>query len=190
MNAQLPTPHGPLPRRLPMPRLAGLLAALLIAILAGCGPTGGGTGTGEGAVVLAGFGAAPASACTAPFAAALSCTADTSAVDAGLLAGTGRVLFAGLGVDAHLGLVLDGNRAEFESRCTGTRFAGYWGRLPGGETRYFGSDRGVPAQLVLQAQSGREDALWLWLLDGSGRIVLGPVQVQRVAALPADPACP
>lgn len=182
--------------RLRSPLLALCVAAL--AWLAGCGPTGGGTGTGESAFAPADFGAKPVSACSSAFASLLSCAAiSTVPQDAQLLAGTATMFFVGTAASGPYTLTLQGNRAELQSRCQATRFEGQWGVLPGGDGRYFGgltgADRGTaqPARLWVQPLAGTPDGLQVLVEDAGAAPVLGPLQLRREVALPtAAPVCP
>ncbi len=181
--------------RLPGPVL-GLLVAL--AVLQGCGPTGGGTGTGGAAVTLADFGATAASSCSAAFATALDCTtvSDTPTATA-QLPGTAAVVFVGNSASGPFTMTLQGNHVDLQSRCQATHFEGDWGQLPGGEARYFGSFQGpgaaaaTAAMLWVQALPGSDGALQVLVQDVQGRALFGPLQLQRVATAPTEPpACP
>lgn len=174
------------------------LLPLLLALLAGCGPTTGGTGTGEGAFPLASFGASASSTCSAPFAGTLACGA-TSLTPAtpGQLAGTAPVVFVGDSAAGPYVLTMQENRALLQSRCSAARFEGDFGVLPGGEARFFGgwvsAAQAAPwrAQLWLQSVPGRDEALLLQVLDVEGRVLLGPLSLRRAAAVPTEPpACP
>jgi hypothetical protein len=87
---------------------------------------------------------------------------------------------------------------ELQSRCRPTRFEGEWGVLPSGDMRYFGAysttaERSpvLPAQMQVQAVAGSADRLQLLLQEANGQTLLGPLQLQRVAAAPGDvPVCP
>jgi hypothetical protein len=169
-----------------------------LALLAGCGPTGGGTGTGESIVTAADFGARAASTCSAPFAEVLTCaTVSASPVDAPLLAGTAPTVFTGTAASGTFTLTVQGNRADLQSGCTATRFEGEWGVLPNGDGRFFGSftgpDRGAAlrAQLWALAVSGAADTLQVLVQDAEGRALFGPLQMRVQAAPPGTrPICP
>lgn len=174
------------------------LAAALLALLCACGPTGGGTGTGDAPATLADFGARPASSCSAPFAAALSCASvSATPADAALLEGTRPVLFVGSAASGPYALTLQGHRADLQSRCLATRFEGEWGLLPNGDARYFGNFTGAdraaaqPALAWVQSLAGTTDGLQLLVLAADGRVLFGPLSLRRVAAAPSDPPlCP
>jgi hypothetical protein len=165
--------------------------------LAGCGPTTGGTGSGEGAA-LASFGAKAASTCSSPIARLLACTSTSlTPLDPSQLAGTGTVFFVGTLASGPYVLTVKDNHALFESRCNAAHFEGDWGVLPSGDSRFLGgwisTDRKpeVLAQLWPQGVSQSTDTLLLQVLDAEGRVLFGPVQMSRVAAMPIDrPACP
>ncbi len=174
------------------------LLPLLLALLAGCGPTTGGTGTGEGAITVASFGASATSTCSAPFAGALACgTTSLAPASPAQLPGTAPVVFVGDGASGAYVLTMQDNHALLQSRCSAARFEGEFGLLPGGEARFLGGWTGAGqaatwrAQLWLQAVPGRDDALLLQVLDADGRALLGPLSLRRVAAVPTEaPACP
>lgn len=179
---------------------ASMRLALLSALagFAGCGPTGGGTGTGDAAATLASFGATAASACSAPFAANLACSGTSDATTTATpLPGTAAVVFAGSAAGRPFTLTLAGNQAELQSPCEATFFGGDWGLQAGGEGRYFGHfvgrERGLaqPALLWVQAVAGRSDSLQVQVLDADGRPLFGPLQLERVESAPTPPAaCP
>lgn len=187
--------------RLISPRARGLALSALLALLAallGCGPTGGGTGTGGSAVTPADFGATAVSSCSAAFAAALDCAAVGNTPSSTTpLPGTATVVFVGSTAAGPFTLTLQGNRADLQSRCQATQFEGDWGQLPGGEARYFGSysDSGAgaatAAMLWVQALVGGDGGLQVLVQDAQGRALFGPLQLQRVARAPTEPpACP
>lgn len=174
------------------------LLPLLLALLAGCGPTTGGTGTGESAITLANFNASASSTCSAPFAGALACgtTSPTPAAPA-QLPGTAPVVFVGDAASGAHVLTVQDNHAVLLSRCSGARFEGDFGLLPGGEARFVGGWTGAGqaatwrALLWLQSVPGRDDTLLAQVLDADGRVLLGPLPLRRAAALPTDaPLCP
>lgn len=179
-------------------RLSLSLLPLLLALLAGCGPTTGGTGTGEGVITLSSFGATASSTCSAPYAGALACGSTSLAPAApSQLPGTAPVVFVGDTASGPYVLTMQDNHAVLQSRCSAARFEGDFGVLPGGEARFFGGWVGAGqaatsrAQLWLQSVPGRDDALLLQVLDVDGRVLLGPHSLRRAAAVPTDPpSCP
>ena len=176
-------------------RLSGGLLPLLLALLAGCGPTTGGTGTGESVITLASFGASATSTCSAPYAGALACGATSlTPASPAQLPGTAPVVFVGDAASGPYVLTMQDNHAVLQSRCSAARFEGDFGVLPGGELRFFGGWTGAGAgatqraQLWLQAE--RDGSLLLQVLDADGRVLLGPLPLRRAAAVPTDaPAC-
>jgi hypothetical protein len=172
------------------------LLPLALALLAGCGPTTGGTGTGE-SIGLSRFGATAASTCSAPFAAALACgSTSLSPVAPGQLPGTGAVVFVGDAASGAYVLTMQDNRAVLQGRCDLLRFEGDWGLRPDGQGRFFGrwgaaAAEGVqPAQLELQLRSGSDRELLAQVQDIDGRPLLGPLALRPVAAVPTEPpAC-
>jgi hypothetical protein len=180
---------------------SALIGLALSWLLAACGPTGGGTGTGESVFTPADFGARPASACSAPFAAALACeNVSTASLDVAQLPGTHDVSFAGMADSGPVTLTLSGNRATVQSRCPGPGFDGSWGVRADGQGRYFGSWSGAGTgghgasapSCGCRACRAVDDAL---LAAGAGRRRAGAAGVRwslrRVAAVPTEaPACP
>lgn len=182
----------------PLPRVSSTLLGLALLLLAACGPTGGGTGTGESAFTPADFGARPASACSAPFAGTLACNAISgSTADVALLPGTDPVVFVGTVTSGPLTLTLTGNQATLQSRCAGPHFDGSWGVLADGQGRYFGSFSGLAgapeqkALLWLQTQPDSGGGLVLQVQAPDGRVLLGPVPLRRAAGPAVDMStCP
>jgi hypothetical protein len=173
-------------------RLARTLRALwalsCALLLAACGPTTGGTGTGESSYTLADFGASAASICTAPFATTLSCNGSGTVVtDPADLLGTETVVFTGSTADGRLVLTVTGNKAVL-SFCDGRAFRGEWGVLPEGDMRYLGgwqaagSDTEQAAQLEVRAVAGAASTLAIQVLDTHGQVLFGTVSVTRRTA--------
>lgn len=177
-------------------RTAGAALSLLAALLAGCGPTTGGTGTGDSLVGLTSFGATAVGSCSASFADALDCQTGAGGMPANQL-GSAPVVFSGSGAAEPYVLTVQGNQAELVSRCSNARFDGLSGLLPDGVSGFFGSfseaagGAAQPAQLDLKRVQGVGDTLQLAVLGVDGHILLGPLQLQRVAVAPSGPArCP
>ncbi len=174
------------------------LAAWLV-LLAGCGPNGGGTGTGEGAFTLSSFGAKATSSCSSPIATSLDCSS-TSLVPVGVtqLAGSGPVFFGGSDRSGSYLLTIEGNRAVLQARCSGARFDGEWGVTAGGDERFYGSWVGPEraalaraAQLWPQPVALLRELLQVQVLDERGNALLGPLLLRRSAAAPTEPpSCP
>ncbi|MFO1329984.1 MAG: hypothetical protein U1F56_21740 [Rubrivivax sp.] len=175
----------------PLMRLARCLAAGLAALwLAACGPSGGGTGTGESVVQLSDYGARAASSCSAPFAGSLDCDVVAGAtVDAAALPGTAAADFAGPAPDLPR-LHLFANRAELQLFCGRARFEGEWGVRSDGVAAYFGlwSVDANPRRALMRAQALPSGGLVLDVFEvDSGQLLVGRVAVQRVSAPP--PGC-
>lgn len=169
--------------------LSALIGLALSGLLAACGPTGGGTGTGESVFTPADFGARPASACSAPFAAALACeVVSTASLDVAQLPGTHDVSFSVNTTSGPVVLTLSGNRATLQPRCAGPGFDGSWGVRADGQGRYFGTFGGGDggsvqrAQLWVQVQPGSTDTLWVQVQDADGQLLWGPLALRRAAA--------
>jgi hypothetical protein len=168
--------------------LSALCALSCVLLLAACGPTTGGTGTGESSFTLADFGASAASICTAPFATTLSCSGSGTVVtDPADLSGTETVSFAGSTAGGRLVLTLTANKAVL-SFCDGHGFRGEWGVLPKGDMRYLGgwqapgSDIEQAAQLEVRAVPADASTLVIQVLDIDGQILFGTVSVTRSTA--------
>lgn len=186
-------------RQAPPSRLAAALLAAALAtssILAGCGPGTGGTGTGQ-SFSLSSFGASAANLCSAGFAPALACgpnsTISITPGDVG--PGTTMVQFADLASGGNVAVTFQANSVQLQARCQRINFAGDWGITAPTDARFFGNyvietiGTQVPASVSVQALAG--GALQLVLREADGRVVLGPVLVQKVAAPVAQPApCP
>lgn len=173
----------------PFQRLGALAAALAALLLAGCGPSGGGTGTGDALLPLSDFGARATSSCSAPFASALDCdVVATTITSADALAGTAEVLFGSGGGRDAVRLRLRANVAELDLSCGTARFDGTWGVGADGTQGYFGQwrtgDGMLRARLLLRAQA--DGSLQMTLSDhDSGQLLLGA----RLVPLAQDAGC-
>lgn len=181
---------------LPRGRRVGLLLLpLLAALLAGCGPTTGGTGTGDS---LSAFGATAAATCTSTISSALSCpNSGVFPTSPDLLDGTLPVTFNGEAASGPWTLTLEKNRALLQSRCSGAFFEGVFGVLPDGRMRFFGHWTGaeraepVPAQLWLQLRAGSNQELQAMVLDSAELTLFGPLPLTRSTVPTTAPAsCP
>lgn len=181
-----------------MPRTPKLAAAALLWALlaAGCGPGVGGTGTGG---TLSDFGARPASVCTNAIASALACAGSAPgspgvATPATIEEGTALVHFADRESGASVRVAFAANAVELDVPCRMLRFSGDFGITATSDARFFGTyvdgaAPGRPASLQVTATAGDAPGrLLATLRDADGRIVLGPVTLQRVGA-PAAPQC-
>ena len=177
-------------RRPQRPRAApGWLAALLAAVLAGCGPGVGGTGTGDTASALTYFGASPASLCSSELAALAACQTDGTTATA--VPGAEPVLLVDAAAGARVQVRLQKDTAELIEACAPLEFRGQWGVIAGQAGRFYGhTDPDVaPAPATLEAQASGT-GMRLTLRDGGGRVLLGPVVVTATAAPPGTPVCP
>jgi hypothetical protein len=185
-------------------RRAGSLAlwctfGWILAIIAGCGPGTGGTGTGQTTTPLDYFGATPANICTSGPASALACPTpgNTGAVGAGdpiaVANGTDGVFFSTT-EGADINLLLSGNRATLTDRCLSLTFSGDWATVGSNDARFFGeyttAGTSVAALSSLTAQAVGTDnkRLSVLLRDANGRVVLGPVTLRRVLVPTSNPA--
>jgi hypothetical protein len=182
----MPTLKRPLRR----PRAAlGWLAMLLAAVVAGCGPGVGGTGTGDTASALAYFGASPASLCSSELAALAACQHDGTTATP--VPGAGPVLLADAAAGARVRVRLLEDSAELVEACTPLEFRGQWGVIAGQAGRFYGhtDPDAAPMPATLEAQASGAGMV-LTLRDGEGRVLLGPVTMTATAAAPETPVCP
>jgi len=174
-------------------------AALLGLLLAACGPGTGGSGSPVGpGSTLGVFGATASNVCAGSLAPSLNCT--SGAVGSPTLEGTQMVLYSDTLAGNNVAVSLKGNQVELNSRCQGLRFEGDWGITATTDARFFGSFTapGTPptlAALTVQTAGGTAGAsqtdLVILLRDAGGKLLLGPVLLQRVAAPVTNPAsCP
>lgn len=177
-----------------------LLACALLGLALGCGPGTGGTGTGVGtssADRLAAFGAQPASVCAAPFAEGLDCANGAQPQD--MPAGTLPVHLADTGGAQAVVATIADNAIDLVARCQALRFVGDWGvATKSNENRFFGyytlgQDPALwPGLLTVAPEpAAGPRGLSVTLRTPDGRVLLGPLGLQRVAA-PVEPtqACP
>ena len=171
---------------------------LLFAGFSGCGPSSGGTGTGDGAPHLAAFGANSANVCAPPLVAALACPVGTGNITTPAdNPGSAMVYFTDIAPGGQIAVVIQAHSIELSERCRRLRFTGDWGITASNDARFFGSYTldnmgAVAASLSVQSGSGdKAGELQVLLRDAGGRIVLGPVTLRRVAAPVVDTAvCP
>jgi hypothetical protein len=167
----------------------GWLATLLAAVLAGCGPGVGGTGTGDTGSALAYFGASPASLCSSEIAGLVACRYDGTTATA--VPGATPVLLVDAAEGARVRVRLQEDGAELVDACAPLAFRGQWGVIAGQAARFYGhiDPDGAPAAATLEAQASGA-GMQLTLRDGEGRVLLGPVVVTVTAAPPETPVCP
>jgi hypothetical protein len=172
--------------------LAAACAAALAA--AGCGPGTGGTGDGEGNAALALFGATAASVCKASVSSALSCPPGSAQISD--QQGTAMVFFSDTSAGNNVAVRILDNHLQLAARCLNLQFDGDWGIAAQNDARFFGTYTAAsapePTRASLTVQTaGANGELVVLLRDASGRLVLGPVLLQRVSASVANPAaCP
>jgi hypothetical protein len=173
--------------------LRAACAAALLAV-AGCGPGTGGTGDGEGNAAFAPFGAMSASVCNAGVSASLACPSGSA--QAPDLQGTAMVHFSDTAGGNNIAVRIQDNHLQLVARCLNVQFEGDWGIAAQNDARFFGTYTGpaapnpAPASLTVQS-SGANGELVVLLRDVQGRLVLGPVLLQRVASPVTNPAaCP
>ena len=181
-----------------MRTLGRLLCTAWLAWLAACGPGTGGTGTGEtGSLYLGTFGASASSVCTSTFGSTLSCAGTPAGVDAPASAASAGSLVAHFS-DRMAGgatdLTIEGNSAHLEASCRGLHFDGDWGIAAAGDARFFGrygttaAPAPVAATLAVDAVPGKDHVLRVTLQQADGAVVLGPLELSRVATPPSEPA--
>lgn len=176
------TPPAPRPGR--PTRIALLVAALLGALLAACGPGVGGTGTGV-SPTLARFGAEPEPLCDADIAALLACSGGPGTDALPLADGDPARRVAGRA---------EGQRIELQFACEGWQFDGQWGRAaaPLGARFYGSATNGAgatqPAMLSARVDGAR---LAVQLEDELGQPLAPPLTLRALPA-PATlvPQCP
>jgi hypothetical protein len=170
-----------------------LLLPLLLAV-GGCGPGVGGTGTGEG-FALEYFGARRTSVCNASFAGELKCPSRivvgpaTVPVDDG----SDPVIWVDDPSNGRVSARIDLSDIVFEAYCEGITFIGTWGTTGDATDRFFGNytaadfEVAVPATLSVAAgPSGLEYVL----RNADGRIVIGPIALQRLDGETRPATCP
>jgi hypothetical protein len=170
--------------------LAGVLAACGVALLLGCGPGVGGTGTGSQEALTA-FGAAPATLCASPLGASLGCTASPGTASPGSSVALPWLVDSASAarVTAHV----SGDDVAFEAHCEGLHFEGRWGAVAGQGERFYGfatlGSVGTPvlATLSLVPQAGGVSTL---LQDSQGRVLSGPHLLLAQTTPPPAAACP
>lgn len=183
----------------PTPRLRLIAALCAAAAIAGCGPGSGGTGTGS-TFTLASAGATAANVCTSFFSTQLTCSADSTT--AGMLPndigrGADLTRYADIASGGNVAVTFQSNSVQLQARCQRIAFKGDWGIVGASDARFFGGyvveTAGIEVMSSVSVQSlpGRADTLQIVLRETDGRVVLGPIVVQKVAAPVEQPAaCP
>ena len=167
-----------------------LLAAA--AVLGGCGPGVGGTGTGDTIDAFAAFGASAAPVCASELASVLACSAPTGGGSGAAVPapGTSPVYLADTIDGQRVAVSVQGNAIEVNAPCARVQFRGQWGLIAGQAARFYGAtgqDASAPATTPASLQAVvRSNGLELTLTDTQGRVLLGPVLV-TVRPAPAAP---
>ena len=164
------------------------------ALLGGCGPGVGGTGTGDTVDAFAAFGASAASVCASELATVLACSAATGGGGgaAAPAPGTSPVHLADTIDGQRVAVSVQGNVIEVNAPCARVQFRGQWGVIVGQAARFYGttgqdaSSTASPASLQAVV---RGNGLELTLTDTQGRVLLGPVLVTVRPAPTALGAC-
>lgn len=174
----------------PPARHAAAVALLaLLALLAGCGPGVGGTGTGDGIAAPPQHTATAAPVCAADFAAALACPSRSTGSAAP--EGTAPVWFADSEPAARVSALFEANGVSLRAPCARVQFTGRWGDSPTLGSRFFGTltvdgvDRIGTLEVTLA-----DDRLTLLPRDEAGQPVAVLPALQRAAGEPAAAACP
>ena len=116
------------------------------------------------------------------------------ATESGITPGaTGLVFFSDTTAGNNVAVRILDNHLQLAARCLNLQFEGDWGIAAQNDARFFGTytaaatPNPTPASLTVQT-SGANGELVALLRDASGRLLLGPVLLQRVAAPVANPA--
>ncbi len=171
-------------------RLRALAAALLLALglaAGGCGPGVGGSGTGNEAAALAAFGASAAPVCSGEIAAVLDCRPGTEPGAVSIPTLPLPVVLADRADSRRVQAQIDEQRLLLEAPCAGLVFVGLWGQTGREPARFYGVLAGGEfASAQAQTEGG---VLQITVRDSAGRLVAGPLQVQRVSATAAFGNC-
>lgn len=160
------------------------LLSLLAALIAGCGPGIGGTGTGAGIEPPEGLALKPV--CESGFADLLRCTGLPGT--AASVLGTGLQFLADGATTRNALLRLEGNAADLEILCAGLQFSGNWGQLPGQAARFHGvvrSVRGLETQYASLVVLRSGATLTVQLFDVEGRALSAAYALLVVPSAPA-----
>ena len=168
--------------------------AAVAAVMGGCGPGVGGTGTGETTDALGVFGASAAPVCASELVPVLACPAPPVGGSAGApAAGTAPVYLADTLDGRRVAVSVQGNLIELDAPCARIQFRGQWGAIAGQAARFYGSAgpdasaaAATPATLMAVV---RGNGLELTLTDTQGRVLLGPVLVTVRPAPTAPGGC-
>ena len=169
-----------------------LLAAT--AVLGGCGPGVGGTGTGDTIDAFAAFGASAAPVCASELVSVLACSAPTGGGSGAAVPapGTSPVYLADTIDGQRVAVSVQGNAIEVNAPCARVQFRGQWGVIAGQAARFYGTTGQDASSTVTPASLQavvRGNGLELTLTDTQGQVLLGPVLVTVRPAPAAPGAC-
>lgn len=169
--------------------LRATLGALVLVLVASCGPGLGGTGTGATDDALAAYGAREVPVCSAAFADLLSCTAPGTG--AAPLPATGARFFAEATPASRTLLELDGQDAQLRLRCLDTVFIGSYGQVGNSPPRYYGNaiEGGSRVRLASLQVERTAGGLSVTLVDSLGRTLAGPQALAPVAGTTTAAPC-
>ncbi|MBL8289869.1 MAG: hypothetical protein JNL85_17930 [Rubrivivax sp.] len=170
-----------------------LLAALAftLALLGGCGPGLGGTGTGATDDAMAAYGAREVPVCgSADFADLIGCNAPGAG--AAPLPAVGARFFAESSPASTTLLELDGQQAQWRLRCLDTVFVGSWGQVGTAAPRYYGNATAGGSRVRLASMQVQRsgNGIAVTLLDSSGGVIAGPLLLAPVAGTTSAAPCP
>ena len=172
------------------PRLRALAAALLLALglaASGCGPGVGGSGTGNEGVALTAYGASAASVCSGEIATVLDCRPGAGPGTVSIATLPLPVVLADRADGRHVQAQIDEQRLLLEAPCAGLVFVGPWGQTGRESPRFYGLlGGGEFASAQAQIEGG---VLQITVRDGAGRLLHGPLLLQRVSATAAFGSC-
>jgi hypothetical protein len=185
-------------QRLTIAPLRLTLLVAVVAMLGGCGPGVGGTGTGAPVSGGTAFGAVAAPVCLSAIAPALRCPG-ADVMTSAIADGTARTVFVDQGTGGQTTAQFVGNGVDLDSRCLALRFTGEWGVINFGQAAYYGTvlrDGATSRQAArmtvaadLSIAGAPRLTVELLATDGtslSGRLVLRP----QAPTEPAPVACP
>lgn len=191
------TPHHPVrpaqQRRPPQQRIAGMLAACGLALLAACGPGVGGTGTGTTAAqALAAFGASAQPLCAGALAQPLQCPASADGAGAPAAAPQPRLFADAAAAPRALARFAD-DGVELELACQRLRFTGSWGAVAGQPARFYGQVQpagGGELRLATLEAAAAGSGIRVTLTDAAGTLLAAPLLLQPVPTPAPVAACP
>ncbi len=166
-----------------------VLGAFCVAVLVGCGPGLGGTGTGASDDALAAYGAREVPVCDSAFADLLGCLAPSAG--AAPLPAAGARFFAEATPASRTLLELDGQEAQLRLRCLDLVFIGSFAQAGSQAPRYFGNaieggSRVRLASLHVERVSG---GLSITLVDSLGQTLAGPQVLAPVSGTTTAASC-